>query len=301
MSRQRPIYLADKVSGWPKGFVPTPAILRNLDQYSSELVNGEDGGEWAPASPIVIGPYGTPTITLGNASCVLSGDVETVKGNRLDASIDTPGLVLQGGAVPVLEAPITRDIVVPFTSAFYASATSTDGFNEFAHDLAPYAVDPLLCGMRGLKYIDDAGAGNSTVLTVPLPVRAQHRGATIGSVDFYFLIGGQFTAVPSTALGVRVGRVYSQFGSAFFDPLHTYPVGNYDGDGWLLDTAATLADFVANGEPRALSYVPDQFNTNLDPSTYSYCLQVHGASKWRDCVWLPAIVHLSNIVDMRQA
>ena len=110
------IHLAGDLSGYPKGFVPSHAWGRRLDQFSSELVNGDEGGEYAPTSPLVIGPHGTPTIDLTSVGSVLSGDVETVKGNRLDDSIDsTPGLVLLAGAVPALAATASRIVTVPFT------------------------------------------------------------------------------------------------------------------------------------------------------------------------------------------
>src|SRR4051812_16622967 len=100
MGRRPYVHLAGDLSGWPKGFVPTPSHLRALDQYSSELVNGDEGGTWAPSAPIVLGAYASPSLTLDTAS-VFSGDVKTVSGNSRGDELDTPGLVLQNGQPPL--------------------------------------------------------------------------------------------------------------------------------------------------------------------------------------------------------
>lgn len=292
MARRPFVHLAGNLSGWPLGFVPTPAFLRNLDQYSSELVNGDDGGEWSPSDPIVIGPHGTPTVTLDTAGSVLLGDVETVKGNRLDAVLDArPGLVLQGGAVPELAAPLTRTVVIPFTSWIEGRLTTYPlviGFNL-------YALDPVTLGAQADPVMDVYTVADTVILSIPFQTRAQHRNATIDSVDVRVLIAGQFRTVPAQAMKVRVVRVRGNTQVA----LHS-SAGGYDANGWYVDTAATVAAFTGNGEPRLLSYIPNQNNTAINPTTDYFMLQVRGASVFANCTWLSATVTISAIADFRQ-
>lgn len=47
------------VFGSPNGpIVPTPGILRRLDQQASQSLNGDAGGTWSPFNPIIIGGAG---------------------------------------------------------------------------------------------------------------------------------------------------------------------------------------------------------------------------------------------------
>ncbi len=283
------IHLAGDLSGWPKGFVLTPAALRKLDQFSSELVNGDEGGEWSPAKPLVIGPHGTPTIILDTAGSVLSGDVETVKGNSLDSSLEAPGLVLQGGAVPTFATPRSRSVSVGFSAFVERSLSATT-----ATDFPFYELDPVTLGAKSI--VDNGfGFGNIVdyVLSVPLPFRAQHRGATIDSVDFRMIVGGRIYALPGTMPRYRIIRVTGDTTVL----LHSN-AGGYDASGWFVDPAATIGDYLNNGQPRTLSFVPDQNNAALDPSTGFYVVQARLATL--GSIMLSATVNLSAIADMQQ-
>lgn len=300
MPHRKYVHLAGNLSGWPLGFVPSPATLRNLDQHSSELVNGDDGGTYSPETPIVIGPYGVPTVNLSNAGSLLSGDVETVKGNRLDTSCEpTPGLVLLGGAVPALSAGVLRSVAVPFTSWDESRVVAgvpliylLDGEMNF------YALDPVTLSMTALSGMDLFTVGNTVVVTVPLPQRAMHRAATIERIDVRFRVNGQQRVLPATLPSIRVLRVRPVPDAQF--ALHT-AAGGYDANGWLVDTAATVAAYTFGGEPRTLSYIPDQYNTAIDPTQEFYLLQMRGSTApWVGSSWLSATVSLSGIVDMRQ-
>jgi hypothetical protein len=283
MARRPYVYLAGNLSTWAKGFVPTPAALRNLDQYSSEMVNGDDGGTWAPTSPIVIGPHGTPTVTLGNASCALSGDIETVKGNQLDLVLDAKaGLVLQGGNPPAFQSSRTRSATVGFTS-----------FNETLVSplevLAYYTLDPRTLGVKMVV----ASPTALIAVSASLPVRAQHRNATIDSVDFRVLLSGEQLTLPATMPRFRIIRVRA----GAVTTLHTV-AGAYLADGWLPDPAATLSTYINNGLTRTISYVPNQNNTALDPTTDFYVLQARLVSA--GAILLSATVNMSAIADLRQ-
>ena len=38
--------------------VPTPSLIHNWDQTSSESIDGDNGGTWTPAKPIIVGGSG---------------------------------------------------------------------------------------------------------------------------------------------------------------------------------------------------------------------------------------------------
>lgn len=290
MARRSYVHLAGNLSGWPLGFVPTPAHGRNLDQYASELVNAEEGGSWAPSSPLVIGPHGTPTITLSTVGSVLSGDIETVKGNGRGAELDVlPGLVVQGSAVPSFQTPLTRSVSVGF-STFVEMSTSA----STATDHPFYELDTETLGA---KSIVDSGLGYGNivdyVLSVPLPIRAQHRGATISSVDFRMIAGSRIYALPATMPRYRIIKVTGDTTVT----LHTV-AGAYDANGWYVDPAATVATYSNNGLPRTLSFVPNQNNTAIDPANSYFVVQARLATL--GSIMLSATVHLSAIADIRQ-
>lgn len=304
MSRRPYVHLAGDLSGWPKGFAPTPAILRKLDQFSSELVNGEEGGSWSPRAPIVIGPSGSPTITLNGATNLLSGDVETVKGNRLDTSLDaTPGLVLTGGAVPTLASPLTRSVAVPFTGWRESYVVAGFVLGNLASGLAGYELDPIALCPTALSTIDLYVYGNKIIVSVPLPFRAMHRNATITSVAVRVRIAGQLRSLPTLMPSIRVVRVRGNTQVA----LHSNG-GGYDADGWLVDTSATVSAYTNSGEAKTYTYTPNQNNTAIDPSQDYFMIQMRGGqttggasvNHWVGSQWISGSVVLSNIVDLRQ-
>lgn len=283
MSRRPYVHLAGDVWGCPLGFAPQVSHLRALDQYASELVDGEGGGTWAPEEPIVLGPWANPGVSLTTVGSVLSGDVETVDDNDLGVEGGKPGLVLQSGAVPAFQTPRARIVTVPFTNCVEAETT--------LYPDARVLVDPLTCGAT-LR----SSMSNARILSVPLPIRAQHRGATIAQVDFRFIVAGPPTS-PGVNIRVRVARVMGDTLAS----LHTSSSGAYDGNGWLEDMPATTFDYTNNGQVRTLSFVPDQNHTNLDPGSSWFLVQARPSSNMGlGSCFLSATVFLTNITDYRQ-
>lgn len=290
--RRAYIHLAGNLSGWPFGTTPTPAMMKKFDQFSSELVNGEEGGFWEPESPIVVGPSGSvyPTgavsddtrhpadVELGNAT-EFTGDIETVKGNRDHSDIHPGGIYLLNGVLPTFETARTRSIVVPFT------CWSERG------DTVRYGIDPLYLAPRTI----DGGA--ATRGQVVLPIRAQHRHSTISSVTFRFLIGRHQKEVPFGKPRFRVVRCHA---NNLIEPLHT-ATGDYAVEGWLTDPVTTAATYYNSGRTRTLTYVPDQFNVNIDTEVYFYAVQwldQTGGPLAKGNVFLSATVELTNIATM---
>ncbi len=287
MSRRRYVHLAGDLSGYPKGMVPEPAWGRRLDQFSSELVNGDEGGTWAPETPIVIGPRSTPTITIGNGS-LLSGDIETVRGNSAGTDIDAiPGLVLSGSAVPTFQSTRSRTVVVGF-----ANFTEYDSLS--ATNIPRVLVDPLTLGAKLYSSLT-----SSRIISAPFPLRAQHRGGTITNVAFRFIVAGGalWTALPGTMLRVRVARIRADVVAA----LHT-TTGVYDANGYYEDDAATVAAFVNNGQVRTINYVPNQNNGPIDPDQDWYVLQIRPftGTQGLGSIIVSATVTITGIAGLRE-
>jgi hypothetical protein len=295
MARHPYTFLAGDLSGWPVGTTPTPRLLQRLDQFSSELVNGVDGGSWAPVDPIVIGPQAIETIVLSTAGSVLAADIETVKGNR-PGVMGQPGLVLLGTPAPLFQTPRTRDVVVPFS--FWSESNVNAG--EFDAGWYRYELDPLTLGARSTSRFQ--AVLPDVVAIVPLPIRAQHRGATIASIDFRYRIGQRRVALPTTQPKFRAIRVHRDDLAL---PLHTN-AGGYDVQGWLIETAADINAYYNGGNTKTITYTPNQNHANIDPDTHFWAVQ------WIDDdafltgdesignTFLSATIHLTNIIDLRQ-
>lgn len=296
MSRPPFAHLAGNLSGWPKGTVPTPAILRRLDQYSSELVNGEEGGAWAPEDPIVIGQstiagYASePEVLLNSVGCVLSGDIETVKGNGLGVDIEPrPGLLMTG-TEPPFQSNRSRTIIVPFTAWADLEKTSNITANAIPHDA--FGIDPVTMCVMALT------AASAQVLTFILPVSAQHHSATIAQVTFRYAIANQRGALPGQMPRFRVVR----FDATTLASLHT-AAGAYDANGWYTDQAANAVDYYNQGNTRTAVYVPNQNNTSLNPEAYYYAAQIINESganaDGKGNVFLSAEFSLTTIANLK--
>lgn len=292
--RQPYIHLAGNLSGWPLGMVPTPRILRRFDQYSSELVNGEEGGTYAPESPIVVGnarpgAVGQSDISFISSACLLDGDVETVKGNDTGDAAYESGLILNPGAYPDLQSSHSRIVVVHF--AFCVESGVQNSGPTTTHD-----IDPVTLGARTVSPGYDLVSG-PPVLTVALPFNARHRSANIFQVDFRFALAGQRSAIPGNKPKFRIARA----SSSAIQTMHT-AAGGYDANGWLTDPAATVATYVNANKTRTVSYVPNQNHLDIDPSLWAYFVQIQteDLTVGNGDVWLSAAVTLTNILNMKQ-
>lgn len=288
MPRRPYVYLGGV---WPFGFAPQPAHFRKLDQFSSELVNGEDGGTWEPEEPIILGPFGgapAATVALTTSGSILSGNVETVLGNEDGDEVNQPGLVLQSGAVPTFQSARSRIVTVGFTNAFYSESGT-------AQNVEPYFVErQTLAGVLG-----GSGPAASRMHTVVVPIRGQHRGATIAQVDFRIIVAASSQAtlpVTGNAARFRIAKVVGD--TTVF--LHDNTSG-YDANGWLIDPAATAAAWHNNGQVRTIPFVPNQNHTNIDPSTSWFMVQMRPAFGMAvGTMLLSATITLTGIADYRQ-
>jgi len=215
------------------------------------------------------------------------------------------GLVMTSGLGPAFATPRSRLIHVPFTNF---SETNSFGLNGSAAWNYAFVFDPTTFALRA-NYVwrpGGGGGGGATpplvVVTVPLPIRAQHRAATISSLTFrYRIVRNPISLGAARKTRIRLVKVVADT----VLPLHTN-AGGYDADGWLIDPAANAAAYYANGKVKVLTYVPDQNHTNVDPSTGFYALQfmnddIDNIPKGgTGNEFYSAQVSITNIADMRQ-
>ena len=188
--------------------------------------------------------------------------------------------MLVDGAVPVCQTARTRSVVVSLGS------WAEDNADNAAASSIDFEIDPATLGAKNVL-------ADNTVLMVPLPLRAQHAGATISSVDFRYVVTAGDAALPANLPVFRVIKC----SAGTLAPLHTV-AAPYDANGWLPDPAGTAAAFFNNGQTKTITYTPDQNHTSIDPSNAFWAVQVRGMDGGG--VYLSATVHLTDIADMRQ-
>lgn len=127
---------------WPRHIVPTPSKLTQLDQVTSEALNGTNGGNYNPTSPIYIGGSG---IDIRGTNSILSGTLVTDRGSR--------GIRLgQPSVRPSFVTARTRTVVFPLTTsndfdAYYYQGAYSSSNNRFVHIDTPYfGVQPIAGG-----------------------------------------------------------------------------------------------------------------------------------------------------------
>lgn len=154
-------------------FVPTPRFLRQLDLDTSQSVNGDDGGLWAPTKPIIVGGSGVAISTAGG----FTGGVRT--GSRAAAG----ALRLGDNDWPTFAAR-TRSVVFPIIDDLWA-------FADVNQETASNTYDQATPG--SFKASSTALFTQNLLDRKKLPV-----GATIDSVTLRFRVGLKPTAVPGT-------------------------------------------------------------------------------------------------------
>lgn len=190
---------------WPEPHAPTPDQLQRLDQTASEAVNGDGGGTWAPASPLVIGGAGVQS----NAAGGFSGPIRTGRNARAGGA-----LVLGDNDLPRIFPPKTVSrIMTP--RDFYSK------FDQARPDPAPtlpkyWPIDESTPGrVRSLDYtipgsfgIPPTPVGKATHLLFPIPSHLLVNGAMFSELRFRF--STQFAAPAFTTFtampGFRVVR-----------------------------------------------------------------------------------------------
>lgn len=250
---------------WPPTLVPTARDLQWWDELSTESVNGDDGGTWAPVTPVRIGGSGIITTT---APTSIDGGVFTYKGGRAQ---------LGNNDYPVFTSAQSRDIVMQFDNV----RPAIGAVYNYEVSLSP----------RGIQMAYSTGAFNY----IPVPGRCIHTGATLTTVEVTIRIAQPHAAVPANqpAFGLfraDSGRVFA------LQSLYS---------GTTVALAAGSADaYFDLGAPQIITLTCDQNNV-VDATNYVYLLKFfdeNGANSFASSlnVWCSAkFRYVNTITDMR--
>jgi hypothetical protein len=154
---------------WAPEMVPGANDYQHFDQIQSKLVDGVNGGTYAPTKPIIIGGGGLST-TASGSRC--TGGVRTQTGGRL-VSVDYPAF-----------SPPTRDrtIQIPVVNM---------DLNVTAGNAGPVPVfdDVHGWGITG-------GTGGAAL--IPIPGRSVHIGARLASFGVTFRLTKKPASLPTS-------------------------------------------------------------------------------------------------------
>ena len=172
---------------WIAGYTPNRADLEDWDRKVAGMVNGDDGGCWAPSSPIVLSNAGA-----GDGQLVISGLVKVCYGGRLTTLSGARYLLPPGQFEGLAEGHAGRVRALP-----------TSFLDATVEPSAAGSPVPLAMGLRvtGARWRVDLAPGPDSpgnVETVgpfdEAPTRTSvelevHDGATLASVTITWIAG----------------------------------------------------------------------------------------------------------------
>jgi hypothetical protein len=268
-------------NGGAEGYQPSSADLESLDAKLFAAVNGDQGGTWAPAAPIIFGNVANnlaPSITIGPSIVCYGGSIKTAAGSRIiydDTAYPLLGASHPGRQRTIVTSCMHRKSSPPYHWICVPQSMSIQSIGltvqcsavtyrapPLASDM--YTYDPLAWLFRIPPQIP-----NATFLEQPsfvLPLRV-HDGARLARVTLKFRVPNIRTKLPVTLPRMRVVRVD---GSGNVVPMKL----TADGSGFVSPTAPTSPEAWSNsGNVQSIVYACDQNNT-IDTSQYYYELQV---------------------------
>ncbi len=246
-------------SAWIAGYTPGQADFEDWDRKVAASVNGDDGGTWAPSTPIVItnGVGGAETAILCPVKVCYGARFTTASGGRFAISGPkfeqlAPGHV---GSTRALLTPMAGAIVEPAAAAarlLLRGAVQVSA-TRWLQDLAPPPSPPPFSGS-----IETWSVG-------PFAESAVHTTALLRTHD-----GASLSSVTLTWIGMQ-GRPrarlvrYDINGDA--TPI-TLAAAGADADGWVMLPAP---DAALNVQSSMIACDPGVI---VDKSLYSYALQI---------------------------
>lgn len=168
---------------WPAECVPGASDGQRFDQAQAESVNGDNGGTYTPAGPIVVGGSG---ISVTGAAA-FTGGVLTTTGGRIRAYLAYPSVNTRSRAafVPIVECGLRVDV------------TTGSGGSQREDTFLSAAITGA--GVYGISFSSTTAAG---IITIPR--RYMHHGARLASVKLNFAIQTQPASVPSPAVSIAI-------------------------------------------------------------------------------------------------
>lgn len=223
-----------------------PAELGAIESGLVSLVNGVDGGTWAPTSQVIIGGSGLH----------VTGPFAVTNGGALEAT-NISGFSCQDNDYPELgptHSARSRDIAY--------GAMNGRGFPQQASWRARWTDG----GMQSIApSIDISDGKGPQTARLWVPIRC-HNGATLSGVSVRFRIGFPHTQLPQKAPSARVVRVNAQ---GQITPLTSIAAGG-DASGYVYASLPTaIASWTGN---QSIGITCDQNNV-VDVSQYEYYVE----------------------------
>ena len=247
---------------WTTGnYVPSIADWQSLDAKVFASVNGDNGGTWAPSSPIVINGTNSPlayvdvsvptVVDFGGSLTLTSSTQPPIK---LAAGTYFPQFVVAGHALSTRSLP---------TSCLERQAT----FARWHFRTVENAQYVALQGSNVMAPVAGAVLAKPPGFVLPLRV---HDGARLGQVRLTFRVPVSRAAKP---YAVPMMRVVRSDASGNIVPLRSFGAGA-DADGYVpIATPGDGPSWYARGQVQTFTYVCDQ-NQTIDVSQYTYFAQI---------------------------
>lgn len=235
-----------------------PSELAALDALVASGINADDGGTYAPLTPIVIGNGSPAGIVVDGPTVIARGGSVTTTSDP--SALTAPTVQLLDGDWPELDPSNifrTSVIQIPFalacglpemawnvrleTGAFQAYAPSFDASDGF--------------GMRPARaYLRLRG----------------HQGATLTKITVFFRVGAKHVSLPTTMPSFRVLRI-DQNGAAV---AMTSKAAGADVSGYVFIPAPAGPDAWDNNFETQSFDIPVDQNNIMDVGAYDYALEV---------------------------
>lgn len=197
---------------WGNDVAPGAGDYQRWDVTQSKAVNGDDGGAYAPAAPIVIGGQGVTT----SAGSTCTGGALT----------KTAGRIAMAQGVPRFSATRGRRILVPVLGNSYSF---------------PGGASP---GIPAPPTISDTGSGilgaTTGNLQIQIPRRYLHVGARLATISLVYVCTKRPTTLPTNSMVMvpagtddSSGTIASTFGpsplfsAATWSSGHAYALNSY--------------------------------------------------------------------------
>jgi hypothetical protein len=247
---------------WVNGYAPPRSDWEDLDRKQREAVNGDNGGAWAPATPLEFGTDGGPDPAL-----VVHGPTLVAYGGELK-SVDGGRFVIQGasGNWPRFGAD----------HPFRTRRILTSLLRNMGGSLPDWVVDPATAGIGSIALSVQTTGG---VLSSPATLRTElrvHDGARLARATFCFRVPSTLrTRAPVRLPRFRVVRMDRD---GYLTPLKSTTLDALglagDASGWSSPTPVqSVAAWTLGGATQRFVYLCDRDNV-VDVEAYAYFAEI---------------------------
>ena len=235
---------------WVRGYKPTGADLKKIDTNTWKSINGDEGGVWAPSTPIIIGGQG---IILAGPSTIsaASSYVQSSSTNPIIFGKDTLDDYF---ALDTNHTYRTRSIKEKIIEVFAPNLET---------EVKAYSAHGIQTVRTGARFFASIGMYN---------------GARIDSVEFRLTVGEVHTFFPSSMPSFRVIAIDA---NGVFIPLRLAD-STTNVDGFISMPSPVLGDIWGSNAIWVFTYVCN--NTHImDSSLYTYMAEIvdeSGTNAW---------------------